>query len=95
MRYAQAQNNQKVGLLKKGLIVNVYEEQKGWSRINYNDELTGWSISTALERISTEEPVQEQEQPEQGAAASQVTREEFDALVARVAALEADRDMAE
>lgn len=83
----------KVGGLLKGQIVNVYEDEKGWSRINYNDELAGWVRSDLLTRISDATPTDIPTQP--AVPADYVTRAEFDALVARVEALEAGVDAAE
>ena len=83
----------KVGGLKAGQIVNVYEAEKGWSRINFNDEVAGWVRSDLLTRIADNDPADTPTQP--AAPADYVTREEFEALVARVKALEAGIDAAE
>ena len=106
VRQAPGTNSPKVGLLKAGTIVNVYETQKlkngeTWCRVNFTDEVAGWSIGTALIPVpgSTVEP----EAPSASEAvclyASKddiaALQEQIDELKASIAAMQADVDVGE
>lgn len=67
----------KVGNVKKGAVVSVYETKSGWSRITYGS-LQGWCSSQYLKKISgTQQAAQEP------ADAADMTIEEYEASVQR------------
>ena len=77
-------------------MVNVYEVQRGWCRVNYNDELAGWCIKDCLKAVETPEGAPADPQPE---AVAYVTKSDFEAfqasILARVEALETGIDRGE
>lgn len=101
VRKQAGETNQKVGLLKTGTIVNVYETvmvgNREWSRVNYNDEIAGWSVSSALQKIKgSEKPSDDVSSSQEAPAVDEpenVTLQMFRALEARVKALEQGIDM--
>lgn len=87
----------RVGQVKRGAVVNVYEVSGKWWRISYGTTIEGWASSDYLRKIagteqaieseSATEAVQEPVQEQASASSQYVLRAEYEALVAAFNAL--------